>query len=517
MYGRQTERATHALSGWEGAVCAALLGVYLLWIWCFWPFTIDDAYISARYARHLAQGYGLVYNPGERVMGYTNLSLTLLEALVYRLGGDGIMAAKVVGALTGVGVIGLTFWLTRYLGGSKGASILAASFLAVYPALPLSAVMGLETSLFVFLVLLFVLLLLRWGDTPSSARQFLLAGTLWLATLTRPEALGVALVALVVQLGFQLPGLFRIRNLAQRAGWFVLYLLLLAPVLAGLTAYYGSPIPNTFFAKTAAKWMPAKYLGGLLYELRWLLNYNALLLLPAFVWAFARNTTRGTVTLVALIAFYAAYAIYAGGDWMPGYRFLLPVFPAFFALTAVGVDDIWHTVRVRFPRPGLWGLTVFLCFVASSVPAMLTESQHVHDRIRGYRQAHLQIALWLKENTPPETSVALMDIGLIGYISERYILDITGLTSREVARIAHRSGGWISASEDVATQVADFVLSRSPDYIVLAHFTPALEPFYGWAFDEAIFQAPSFASQYRYLFTLQHMDGYYLSVFQKQR
>jgi len=59
-----------------------LLGIYLFWVWRFWPFTVDDAYISARYARNLVRGYGLVYNPGERVMGYTNLSLTLIEALV---------------------------------------------------------------------------------------------------------------------------------------------------------------------------------------------------------------------------------------------------------------------------------------------------------------------------------------------------------------------------------------------------------------------------------------------------
>ena len=32
----------------------------------------DDAFISFRHAEHLANGLGLVYNPGEYVEGYTN-------------------------------------------------------------------------------------------------------------------------------------------------------------------------------------------------------------------------------------------------------------------------------------------------------------------------------------------------------------------------------------------------------------------------------------------------------------
>jgi arabinofuranosyltransferase len=35
------------------------------------PRTIDDAFITFRYARNLLEGYGLVYNPGEQVLGTT--------------------------------------------------------------------------------------------------------------------------------------------------------------------------------------------------------------------------------------------------------------------------------------------------------------------------------------------------------------------------------------------------------------------------------------------------------------
>lgn len=43
---------------------------------------VDDAYISYRFAQNLVAGHGLVFNPGERVEGYTNPLTVLLAALL---------------------------------------------------------------------------------------------------------------------------------------------------------------------------------------------------------------------------------------------------------------------------------------------------------------------------------------------------------------------------------------------------------------------------------------------------
>src|SRR4051812_38733846 len=45
----------------------------------------DDQMISMRYARHLANGNGLGWNPGQRVEGYTNFLWTLVMAAVHCL------------------------------------------------------------------------------------------------------------------------------------------------------------------------------------------------------------------------------------------------------------------------------------------------------------------------------------------------------------------------------------------------------------------------------------------------
>ena len=48
----------------------------------YMPFASEDAYITFRYSKHLAEGMGPVYNQGERVMGFTSAPWMLWNAFV---------------------------------------------------------------------------------------------------------------------------------------------------------------------------------------------------------------------------------------------------------------------------------------------------------------------------------------------------------------------------------------------------------------------------------------------------
>ncbi len=65
------------------AVAAGTLLILVAWTWSIYgPHIVDDAYITFRYARNMAEGKGLVYNPGERIQGSsTPLFLMLLGGL----------------------------------------------------------------------------------------------------------------------------------------------------------------------------------------------------------------------------------------------------------------------------------------------------------------------------------------------------------------------------------------------------------------------------------------------------
>src|SRR5262245_34549479 len=74
-----------ACQGWAGAFLVGLIPLGYL-VHRFW-FVTDDAYISFRYARNLAHGFGLRYNVTENppVEGYSNFLWTLLCAGIQHL------------------------------------------------------------------------------------------------------------------------------------------------------------------------------------------------------------------------------------------------------------------------------------------------------------------------------------------------------------------------------------------------------------------------------------------------
>ena len=73
-------------------------GILLALQMSYWWYTVDDAYISYRYAENAAKGLGFVFNPGERVEGFTNFLWTLLLAVAFKLGADTVIASKILGA-----------------------------------------------------------------------------------------------------------------------------------------------------------------------------------------------------------------------------------------------------------------------------------------------------------------------------------------------------------------------------------------------------------------------------------
>ena len=79
-----------------------LLGglILVLGLWAYSNrFVQDDAYISFRYADNLVHGLGLVWNPGERVEGYTNFLWVLIIATGLKLGLSAPVVAVTVGLL----------------------------------------------------------------------------------------------------------------------------------------------------------------------------------------------------------------------------------------------------------------------------------------------------------------------------------------------------------------------------------------------------------------------------------
>jgi len=205
--------------------------------------TIDDAYITFRYARNLLAGFGPVFNPGEAVLGTTTPLYMGLMALLGALTG-GVDApfpllALLINALADAATALLLWQFGKRLG-SERAGVAAALAWAVAPFSVTFAIGGLETSLY-------VLLLTACVFFAFTRRRNLAALAASLALLTRPDAL--------ILLGpLALERLYCAIWKKERLGWLEVGLAF-APLLAwgGIaTLFYGSPLPHSITAKVAA-------------------------------------------------------------------------------------------------------------------------------------------------------------------------------------------------------------------------------------------------------------------------
>ena len=303
-------------------------------------FLCDDAFISFRYARNLLEGHGLVFNPGERVEGYSNFLWVLeLAALWGLLGVPPEQVAPWLSVACTAGTLAALWWWIaclpvlphRGLVGWMAFGLLCSS--ATFAVWTSGG--GLETRQFTFFIVLAVVSLSlyrdsRWGLLASSLSLVLAAGT-------RPEGLMTGLVCIGWFAAQSMADAGRFRPDWRRLAWLAVpFVVLVAAHFLFRYAYYGEWLPNTYYAKHVRPW----YESGFRYLWAAALETGLYLLLPlAAVAACARWRAHrdGAFALpLLLMGVHMAYVMRIGGDYFE-YRPLDFYWPLLVLPAAAGI------------------------------------------------------------------------------------------------------------------------------------------------------------------------------------
>ncbi|MEO5952335.1 MAG: hypothetical protein ABIQ44_07710, partial [Chloroflexia bacterium] len=438
---------------------------------------MDDAYISYRYAWNLVHGHGLVYNPGEApVEGYTNFLWTLVAAVVIALGfpPGGVMLTLIVAC--SIGVLGLVYLLaTRALGHISAGSEMLAFVCVVLLAVDASFVTygvkgsGIEAVPFSFLALLGIVLL--WWRDDGMSRWYLVGGglALALASLMRPEGMGIALIVIGVK-AWQARS--NLGEMVSTVGAIVAPLaVLVVPYQIWRITYYGYLFPNTFYAKTGTS--AAILERGWEYTWAFVLDHwlvVALALVGGLFLLIRRGGIPGVVWgLYAVTALYSLYIVSVGGDHYPAGRFFVPLVAplAVLAVVALGglIARLGQSERVRLALVGV----VLLGVVAYVVSAIQLEDGNGALAKRTNRDTNFvniwgSMGLWLRDNTPADTLAASPVAGAIAYYGQRNVVDMLGIND---LYIGHKEiddmGSGLAGHEK---QDPAYVLDRKPLYIL---------------------------------------------------
>jgi hypothetical protein len=477
--------------------------------------TIDDSYITYRYARNILAGNGLVYNPGERVLGTTTPLYTVLMVLS-ALPTGGVQApfaslAWILNAFADGFTCLLLFWMGRRLGYFY-AGLGAALAWAVAPFSVTFAIGGLETSLY-------VLLLVGMVCAHLDERHILAAFLASLALLTRPDAL-ILIGPLAIDRLWQVirKGAQNYRSLLYEALAFGL------PTLAWLafaTAYFGTPIPHSIAAKSVAYRLSAEeglirliqhyatpFLEHLTFGMSWIAVGGVIY---PFLYAIgALQALRVTSRLWPFIAYPWLYFItFAAANPLIFRWYLTPPLPAYFLFILIGAEKIITSLaqtlvkrvensapiaisrlsdppiaqlpnrRFAFLPDRLSALLPFflIAFVVLA-PAVLSLQEwslhpdHGLDRPAPdmawyklellYRQAAERLLEQPRSTEAP--LLAAGDVGVLGFFTNFRILDTVGLNSPQSSRYFPLDPACYTITYAIPPNL---ILDAQPDYVVI--------------------------------------------------
>ena len=490
----------------------ALIALHVLHVLRY-NFVSDDAFISLRYAANLLAGHGLVFNPGERVEGFTSPLWTLLLAGFGACGFNLPEAARALGLLCSVLALPTTYWLARQCGADPPTALIAPALLAFNGSFACWAASGMETALFVGLI--------------AAAFATALAGSYWpsaslaaAATLARPEGLLVLLVLGCHQL-------LRAKR-GEGRSWLPWLLVGGGPYALFLGFrrwYYGDWLPNTYYAKTGGGW--AQVQRGLDYLRDYAADHEGLLLLVGLaLFALLRRTAGMRLVAVGWLLFWLAVA-WLGGDGLPMYRFALAPLPLFAALAAAFVSDLARPSLLAARKSGVALAVVLGCawaYTHWSPPRLKSHYSAYQFQQQVEIPRWTRVGQWFAASAPAGASIAVVPIGAVAYYSKLEVRDMLGLTDRHIAQrnLSSLGRGWAGHEK----HDGQYVLRRRPTYLLLGNVDvteqprdPRKRPFipydnpHIWAREQDLFATELIFERYRPR-SVQFAPGQYLNFYE---
>jgi hypothetical protein len=394
-------------------------------------FLFEDAMVSMRYAYHFAHGHGLVWNPGERVQGFTNLGWTLLMAVGHLVDRSHETAAWFVlfanfvlhGAL-----IVMVFALARPLG--VALALIAAAVVATHSALLFWGTMGMETTLVALLV---TAAFSPWLPIPGKRPGTAVAHAPWLAALAfvvRSD--GILFLGLATALAWRERLHLGKGEQGRRrilAGC-VLGLVLVAGVLLFQKTYYGDLLPNTYRQKVSGGatnvWAGLTYLREFMVGRLW----NAPLVVGALLGLTIAGRQRQAGPLALVLLAWFAYVTWIGGDAFFGSRFYVPIVPLLVLVTVAGMGHLLAGARAGQAGLSIFGLTsrtsagLVIGFLTVLMVPCARASWKLHFEDREPIESHLSslvVGLAIEHSgLPKQETIAVLAAGMTPYFAPSY-------------------------------------------------------------------------------------------------
>ncbi|MBN8569150.1 MAG: hypothetical protein J0M18_05935 [Ignavibacteria bacterium] len=456
-------------------------------------FIQDDSYISFRFVKNFVQGYGLVFNPGEKVEGYTNLLWVLILSIFYAMKMNIESISQYLSMGFGILVLFQTYKISSLIeikeDSKKGKTSDSSSYLFNFiPVILLVltgaynfwAISGMETCMFIAYVLAGIFYYIK--NKNSEAPNYLFALFIFLASLTRPEGLyffGLVIIHKVIisiknnKTGF-IKDVFSKNNLITYA----VYLVPTGLFILWRLSYYGYPFPNTAYAKTgfSSAYIDAGWVYFKNFFAAYML-YGIVFALPLYLLRKKENFFEISLMYLLTLA-YSVYIILVGGDVLKQFRFFLPILPFIYILFGKFLEDIMLNIKSKSSAGVSIALAITIAIGIFNYNSQKEAIKKDVETENGLVEKMKLAGAWFNKKQTQlgrPLVLAATTIGAVSYFSDVIVIDNLGLTDETIAHnplpvpeVSSLPLNWKERKYN-----AEYVLSRKPDYF---YFSTGIKP-----------------------------------------
>jgi arabinofuranosyltransferase len=440
----------------------------------------DDAYISLRYAQNWVNGAGIVWQPGDRVEGYTNFLQVALFASGLRLGLSGELVGYTVGLVSALASLVVAALIARRLSTSEQdngwAGGIAAVLIGANPFFAYWSMSGLETPLFILFCLLSVWAFyetlsagLSDGKSARLSRAVPLGVALIGAAMTRPDGLILAFaVAAVAVLAIWHTQRHQRALLNLSGVAMAVFAIGYGTYFAWRLWYYGQLLPNTFYVKVGSGMEQIR--RGIVYawdmlnltpvHIPLVIGVTASVIYPWRQWLsrsiMSKPQHLTKLLLLTFILLYSLYLIYIGGDAF-GIRMAMVVVATCAILADHTTVCLLSQIKSSIRHSGIYLILIIsVLILAYSSIKLVSDNQTTHVSWK-------RLGIWLRDNASPDSVIAVDAAGAIPYFSGLRSIDMLGLNNRHIAHIVVPTMG--SGKPGHEKYDARYVYAQNPDWI----------------------------------------------------
>ncbi|MHA2397936.1 MAG: hypothetical protein ACXADU_03485 [Promethearchaeota archaeon] len=445
--------------------------LYLLLCFLYLNFIIDDSFISYRYSEHLANGRGLDWNFGtdeSKNQGYSNFLWVILISLFVNFA-DPILISRIISIICGIGTFIVLNGINKYYlsDNLKKNSSFFCIILACIPEFSLWTVGGLETILFVFLIISGFYFWIKENFEESKRLIDHIKTQIFfsLAILTRIEGLLVFSMIILIDLLKWIYKSRKYKELITIISKTFLLVIIIGAYFIFSYLYYGQLLPNSFYRKKAGT--------GYFYDtkieilnlqfssmgIKYIINFF-LLFFPFFlsliidtIFIFSNKIKRNKKIAPTDISYIVIILLSMGSMtlMMPlmgqFFRFFIHLLP----LLIIGLVKVYNHLNLlkskfinRIPErlrnikrtnllkhPNtLISLIIISSITLSSINTVIHKI-NADSMVYMLNRSHIPVGMWLYNTFPSDTRIGMADCGAVPYYSKMWVCDIFGLNSKE--------------------------------------------------------------------------------------